>query len=150
MIHHNGWYYIYIHTFIFIWFSIWVITLMVSMDIIQYDSYIIWLVVSNMFYFPYGIILPIVSYVSRWLKPPTSNGLYIIVIWIITITLMIYPWISSSIIVIIYTVYVIYTSLEWNIRWDTRIMLFIYIVVYQWSGHIIHYIMIMENMDDTP
>ena len=84
---------------------------MVSMDIIQYDSYIIWLVVSNMFYFPYGIILPIVSYVSRWLKPPTSNGLYI-VIWIITITLMIYPWISSSIIVIIYTVYVIYTSLE--------------------------------------
>jgi hypothetical protein len=63
---------------------------------------------------------------------------------------MIYPWISSSIIVIIYTVYIIYTLLEWNIRWYTRKMLFIYIVVYQWSGHIIHYIMIMENMYDIP
>ena len=82
----------------------------ISMDIIQYDSYIIWLMVSNIFYFPYGIILPIVSYVSRWLKPPTSNGLYIVIIK--KQTLMIYPWISSSIIVIIYTVYVIYTLLE--------------------------------------
>ena len=147
MIYHNGWY-ICIYTFIFIWFSMDYTMDDISMDIIQYDSYIIWLMVSNIFYFPYGIILPIVSYVSRWLKPPTSNVLYIVIIK--KKTLMIYPWISSSIIVIIYTVYVIYTSLEWNIRWDTRIMLFIYIVVYQWSGHIIHYIMIMENMDDTP
>ena len=57
--------YIYIHIRIHIYIYIWLI--------INYHN-LIWLVVSNMFLFSiiYEIILPIDSYFSRWLKPPTS------------------------------------------------------------------------------
>ena len=56
---------------------LWSMILMIILYVYTYiynRIYIYWLVVWNIFYssIMYGIILPIDSYFSRWLRPPTS------------------------------------------------------------------------------